>query len=250
MSHLHAEHATLPEVEAFLRAHPYAILPIGSTEQHGPHLPFATDTLLARAFCDGLAEKSGGLVLPAIPVGYAWTWRDIPGTVSLRFDTLLDVVRDIAESLARTGVRALCTVSGHEANRGPLKYALRERIVDHVDIHVLNLFYPGMERILAEAESPAWHDGILHADEIETSMLLATHPELVHVDRAVRDYPEPPASYGMTRVTMGDLMRSGIFGDPTVADAGKGRRWLDLSTDEAARLWRAFLAEHDVTETP
>jgi len=250
MSHLHVERATLPEVESFLRAHPYAILPLGSTEQHGPHLPLATDTLLASAFCDRLAEKSGGLVLPAVPLGYSWTWRDLPGTLTLRFDTLLEVVRDIAESLARSGVRALCTVTGHEANRGPLKYALRERIVDHVDIGVLNLFYPGMERILEEADSPAWRGALLHADEVETSMMLATHPELVHGDRAVRDYPAAPASYGMTATTMGDLMASGVFGDATVADAGKGRRWLELSTDEAARLWRDFLVEHEVRGAP
>jgi creatinine amidohydrolase len=197
-----------------------------------------------------LAEKSGGLVLPALPLGYSWTWRDIPGTVTLRFDTLLEVARDVAESLARNGVRALCVVTGHEANRGPLKYALRERIVDHVDLAVLNLFYPGMEQILEEADSEAWHAGILHADEVETSMLLATHPELVHMDRAVRDYPAPPETYGLTRVTMGDLMASGVFGDATVAEAGKGRRWLELSTDEAARLWRTFLIEHDIPGAP
>ena len=250
MSHLHAPHAALPEVERFLHAHPYAILPIGATEQHGPHLPMATDTLLAESFCARLAAKSGGLVLPALPVGYSWTWRDVAGTLTVRFDTLTLLVRDIAESLARNGVRALCTVTGHEANRGPLKYALRERIVDHVDISVLNLFYPGMELVLQQADSPPWHAGILHADEVETSMLLATHPELVHMERAVRDYPAPPETYGMTRVTMGDLMTSGVFGDATLADAAKGERWLELTTDEAARLWRTFLTDHDIPGAP
>lgn len=246
MTHLHAERATLPEVERFLRQYPYAILPIGATEQHGPHLPLATDTLLAAAFAKRLAEKSGGLVLPSLPLGYSWTWRDVPGTLTLRFDTLIEVVRDVAESLARNGVRALCTVSGHEANRGPLKYALREYLVDRVDLHVLNLFYPGMERILQDADTPAWHDGIFHAEEIETSLLLATHPELVHMERAVRDYPSPPETYGMTRVTMGDLMTSGVFGDATLADTAKGQRWLELTTDEAARLWSAFLTDHGI----
>lgn len=250
MSHLVTETATLPEVEAFLRRHPYAVLPLGSTEQHGPHLPLATDTLLAAAFARRMAEKSGGLVLPPVHLGYSWTWRDLPGTLTLRLDTFLALTRDVAESLARSGVRALCTVTGHEANRGPLKYALRERIVDHVDIAVLNLFYPGMDRILQDADTPAWHAGILHAEEVETSMMLATHPDLVRMERAVRDYPRPPESYGMTRVTMGDLMTSGVFGDATAADAEKGRRWLELSTDEGALLWRGFLAEHHVPGAP
>lgn len=250
MSTLHADHATLPEVRAFLRAHPYAVLPIGATEQHGPHLPLTTDSDLARAYAERIVARSGGLLLPTLPFGYSWTWRDHPGTVTLAFDTLLAVIHDVAAGLARTGVRALLVVTGHEANRGPLKYALRERLADRVDLDVLTLFYPGMETVLSEATSPAWHRGILHAEEVETSLMLAVRPEAVRLERAVRDYPVPPETYGMTRTTMGDLMDSGVFGDATVANAAKGERWLELMADEAARLWRDFLHRHDVPGAP
>lgn len=251
MSHLLAGEATLPEVRDFLGRHPFAILPFGATEQHGPHLPLATDTLLAVDFAVAVAERSGGLVLPALPLGYSWTWRDIPGTLTLRFETMLDVVRDLAESLERSGVRALCTITGHEANRGPLKYALRERLADQTDLQVLNLFYPGLGRVLAEeADSRVWHAGILHADEVETSLLLASHPSLVRMEEAAASYPEAPETYGMTTVTMGDLMTTGVFGDPTVATADKGRRWRDSMAEEAARLWTQFLEQHAIPGRP
>jgi creatinine amidohydrolase len=250
MTWLDADDATLPDVRDFLARRPYAILPVGATEQHGPHLPLSTDTLLAKRFAREVAARSGGLVLPALPFGYSWTWRDVPGTVTMRFDTYLDVVRDVAESLSRTGVRALAIVTGHEANRQPLKYALRERIADRIDLHVLNLFYPGLGEILAQAESPSWANGMLHADEVETSLLLATHPALVRQDLAVRDYPGAPADFGLTVTTMGDLMESGVFGDATLATAEKGARWLALSAVRAADLWRDFLVGHELWREP
>ena len=248
MSWLDADDATLPEVHAFLAAHPFAILPVGATEQHGPHLPLSTDSLLAKRLAREIAARSGGLVLPVLPFGYSWTWRNVPGTLTLGFETYLDVVRDLCESLARSGVRAVAIVSGHEANRQPLKYALRERLADRVDIQVLNLFYPGLAEILTEAESRVWSSGMLHADEVETSLMLASHPERVQMQHAVRDYPAVPDDFGSTVTTMGDLMDTGVFGDATLATAEKGARWLDLSAGRAASLWRAFLERHRIWE--
>jgi creatinine amidohydrolase len=246
MSWLDADDATLPQVRAYLEDHPFAILPVGATEQHGPHLPLSTDSLLAKRLAREIAARSGGLVLPVLPFGYSWTWRNVPGTLTLGFETYLDVVRDLCESLSRSGVRAVAIVSGHEANRQPLKYALRERLADRVDIHVLNLFYPGLAEILAQAESPEWSSGMFHADEVETSLMLTTHPERVHMGHAVRDYPAAPADFGSTLTTMGDLMDSGVFGDATLATAAKGARWLDLSAERAAALWRSFLERHEM----
>lgn len=243
---LDAADATLPEVRAFLQDRPYALLPVGATEQHGPHLPLATDTLLAERFVREIAQRAGGLVLPSLPFGYSWTWRDVPGTMTLAFDTYLAVVHDLAASAQRSGVRALAIVSGHDANRRPIKYAIRERIADALGLPVLNLFYPRLSAILAEADSPAWSHGMLHAEEVETSLMLHHRPDLVHMDRAVRDYPDAPATFDMTEVTMGDLMRTGVFGDATVATAAKGERWLAMAADRAAELWTAFLSERGV----
>ncbi|MFO7547192.1 MAG: creatininase family protein [Trueperaceae bacterium] len=239
---MRADVATLPEVQAFLRTYPYALLPVGSTEQHGPHLPLSTDTVLAEAFVLEIAKRAGGLVLPSLPFGYSWTWRDIPGTLTLRFATYMEVMFDLVSSLKRSGVAAVAIVSGHDANRRPIKYAIRERIVDELGLPVLNLFYPGLEEILAEADSPPWAHGMLHAEEFETSLMLHARPDLVHMDRAVRDYPDAPATFDMTSTTMGDLMGSGVFGDATVATAEKGARWMTRAADDAASLFRTFLS--------
>lgn len=247
---LDAADATLPEVRAFLEAHPYALLPVGATEQHGPHLPLATDTLLAERFVREIARRAGGLVLPSLPFGYSWTWRDVPGTLTLAFDTYLAVVHDLAASAQRSGVRALAIVSGHEANRQPIKYAIRERIADALGLPVIQLFYPGLQALLAEADSPAWKGGMLHAEEFETSLMLHHRPDLVRMEAAVRDYPEAPATFGLTVRTMGDLMGSGVFGDATVADAAKGARWLARTAEDAAALWTAFLVEQGLRTPP
>lgn len=241
-AYLEAARARLPEIREFARQYPFAILPVGSTEQHGPHLPVNTDTLIAERMALEIARRSVGLVLPALPFGYAWVWRDVPATVTLRFDTYMAVVRDIAESLERWGIRAVYIVSGHGSNPQPIKHAIRELIHGKLGIKVLYGMYAGIGEMLAEAESRRWHDDI-HAEEIETSLMLAIAPELVRMDLAAPDYPPVPADYGQSELAMGHFMRSGVFGDPTRATAEKGRRWIDLAAGRSAALWLGYLAE-------
>jgi creatinine amidohydrolase len=241
--YLDAGRATLPEIKAFVARCPCAILPVGSTEQHGPHLPTNTDTLIAEAMAHATARLSCGLVLPAIPLGYAWVWRDVPASLTLNFDTYLMMIRDTVESLSRWGIKAVYIMSGHGANPQALKQALREHIHGRVDIRVLYGMYGGIREMMEEAETESWH-GDLHADEIETSLMLALAPELVRMELAVADYPPAPPDYGMSELSMGQLMRSGVFGDPTRATAEKGRRWLDLGAERSAALWTGFLARH------
>jgi len=244
-SFLEAGPATLPEIREFVSRCPYAILPVGSTEQHGPHLPTNTDTLIAEAIALATAKRSRGLVLPAVPLGYAWVWRDVPATLTLSFDTYMRVVRDTVESLSRWGIKAVYVMSGHGSNPQPIKHALRELIHDRIDVHVLYGMYAGLKEMTAEAESETWH-GDFHAEEIETSLMLAIAPHLVRMELAAADYPPAPADYGQSELSMGHLMRSGVFGDPTKATADKGRRWLDLAAERSAALWTGFLDRHNL----
>jgi creatinine amidohydrolase len=240
---LEAGKARLPEIRGFVEQHPFAIFPVGSTEQHGPHLPLNTDTLIAERIAIETAKRSVGLVLPPMPVGYAWVWREVPGTMTLRFDTYMRFVRDVAESLERWGIKAVYLISGHGSNPQPIKHALRELIHERLRIKVLYDVYAGLDQMLAEAESKRWHSEI-HAEEIETSMMLAIAPELVRMDLAVADYPPLPADYAKSELSMGNLMRSGVFGDPRAATAEKGQRWLNLAAERSASLWLGFLERH------
>lgn len=238
--------STLPEIEAFVGRVPFAILPVGSTEQHGPHLPTNTDTMIAEAIALETAKRSCGIVLPTLPLGYAWVWRDNPASLTLAFDTYMRVIRDTVDSLSRWGVKAVYIISGHGANSQVIKQAVREMIHGTIDVKVLFGMYAGLKQMQAEAESKTWH-GDLHAEEIETSLMLAIAPHLVHMDRAVADYPPAPADYGQSELSMGHLMRTGVFGDATKATAEKGKRWLDIAAGESAELWSGFLARHNLT---
>ncbi|MBM3264705.1 MAG: creatininase family protein [candidate division Zixibacteria bacterium] len=238
--YLDASTATWQECRDYLQAHPCAILPMGATEQHGPHLPQHTDTQIAEALARRVAEQSEGLILPALPFGYSWVWRDYPGTITFSFDTLRAVVTDIARSLHRNGCKTLMLLSTHGANPQPIKYTLRE-LADEMDMRLVNVFYPHLSDLLRNAESPVWQPMNFHAEEFETSILLYLHPEQVRMERAVREYPPVSDAYNLSNLPLGVLSVSGVFGDPTVATAEKGAQWLEACAQEIVKIWKRFL---------
>ncbi|MBI4553406.1 MAG: creatininase family protein [Candidatus Latescibacteria bacterium] len=240
---LDAATATWLDCREFLARHPYAILPLGATEQHGPHLPQNTDTILAEGLAARVAEQTTGLVLPALPIGYSWVWRDYPGSLTLSLNTFLAVIKDIARSLHRNGCRALLLLSAHGANQQPLKYAMRD-LSDELALNILNAFYPNLRDILSDAESPMWMPMNFHADEFETSLMLYLRPELVRIDRVVREYPPRSMDYEMSSLPMGALSQSGVFGDATVATAAKGERWFHACVASIVKVWQEFLEHH------
>ncbi len=221
---------------------PAVILPLGATEQHGYHLPLGVDIILAEALAVRVAEATGATVMPAMPYGYSWVWRDAPGSVTVESRTLEDVIVQIAESLARHDVRHVFLINGHEANGATMKYASR-RLWDHAGVKVWRLFYPDLGSVMAEhCESPTWH-GIVHACEFETSLMLAVAPHLVEMDKAVREYPARDRGYFQGGRPMGELSESGVFGDATLATAEKGEAMLSIFVDSMARAVREICAE-------
>jgi creatinine amidohydrolase len=215
------------EVEEAVGSYPVAILPLGATEQHGHHLPLGVDTMLAEGLARLVAEETGALLLPAVPFGYSWVWRDIPGTVSVQQHHVETVIKDVAHSVSRYGIELLVLINGHEANSSSMKYAARE-LLDELDMPVIHFFYPGLSELIAEhCDSETWH-GMIHACEFETSLMLAMYPEYVQMDKAVAEYPEKPALYGKSTLSLGDISESGVYGDPTKATAEKGRLMLEV----------------------
>lgn len=232
--------ATWEEIRDYWRQKPWAILPLGATEQHGPHLPQNTDTLLAQAVAAGVAQRRGGVVLPAMPVGYSWVWRDYPGSLTFSLDTFRAVVKDLARSLARNNCEVLLIISGHGANPQPLKYTIRE-LADELDMRIFQVFYPHLKTMISELESPLWEAQNFHAEEIETSMMLHLHADLVRWEKVVKEYPPKDPAYQMGAKPLGALSQSGVFGDATVASAAKGERWLAMWIDAIDTIWQELL---------
>lgn len=239
---LDAGGATWRQAEEHIRAGCLAVLPFGAQEQHGPHLPLSTDTVMATGLARRLAGHVPSLLLPAVGYGETWNSDGFPGTVSLGFDTVRLVALDIAGSLHRQGVRGLVVVNGDFGNQTPLRLAAREAR-ERWGFPVLVVDYPGLEEVAAEVctTEPA-RAGFYHADEVETSVVLALEPGLVRMDLAAAEYPEFPPTYGATPVPLRQVSSSGVFGDPTTATAEKGERLLSGLTERALAVLLPFAA--------
>ena len=190
-SRFNVGHLTTDDFARALAEGRWLLLPFGALEQHGPHLPLATDLLEAEHVCLAVAERINGLVGPGLPYGICRTMRNFPGTISLSAETFQRVVRELMAEFVRHGARKVVLYSGHAE---PVQLeALREAAVPLVDadpsLTVLVIGpYAFLEPIRREA-GLAGRDG--HAGSMETSEMLVVAEALVRTDRipAVQDRP-------------------------------------------------------------
>jgi creatinine amidohydrolase len=235
--------ASWPAVEAYLRdGGRVAVLPFGAFEQHGPHLPLSTDTIMAQELARRLADAAGAFLLPPIHYGETSGNNGFPGTVSISFDTVRHIALDICASLRDGGVAGLVVVNGDFGNQAPLKLAAREA-KEQLGYPVLVIDYPGLAEVAAEiCQTPPAGRGFYHADEVETSMVLAIEPTAVTMTEAREEYPEFPPTYGSVPPALREISKSGVFGDPRPATAEKGERILDALTERAWLVLEPFVA--------
>jgi mycofactocin system creatininase family protein len=225
------------------------ILPLGATEQHGPHLPLGTDTIRASALAERMAERLGPafLVAPALPFGCSDEHSGFPGLLGLQHETLARVIVDLARRLTGWGVRRLVLLSAHGGNGEALERALTLLRRELPDLEVRT--NGNLEAIAPVLLEVARRDGIsanalgLHAGEGETSEMLHLRPDLV------RSKDSAPGFTGDMETVRDELRKGGsravteegVLGDPTSAEAGRGARYLDVLTDDLAEL---ILDEH------
>lgn len=236
-----ARDAAWPELRSAWEQGKIAIVAIGAQEEHGPHCPLATDTWIADGLARRLAAELDAVLLPAIPYGETWSTSGYPGTVSLSPETVRHIVLDIGASLKAQGTKALVLVNGHFGNRGPLELACRDLKRDH-SFPALLVDYPGLEELAGEvcSSQPA-APMFYHADEVETSIMLALAPRLVKMDKAVAEYPRFPPTFNAEPVLLNTFCASGVFGDPRPASAEKGEKLLQGLTARSLGLVREFL---------
>lgn len=219
-----------------------AILPVGSTEQHGPHLSLNVDTLSANAVACGVSAQTGVPVLPALPYGAAWGhtahW---PGTLSLSPATVTSAVVEIGEWLLEaSGFTRLLLLNGHVTNFAPLRVALETLRFRHPEMRVaLRGLWEISPRVAAAYTEDAqdWH-----ANAAETSLMLAHHPQGVRPEK-IADDPDRTGSlffsYPVPRTS-----KNGATGRPTLATAAQGETLLAWSIEDlSAQVWAALIEE-------
>ncbi|WAH36362.1 creatininase family protein [Alicyclobacillus dauci] len=231
---------TWPEFVKARKTTNIAVLPIGAIEEHGPHLPLNTDNVAADAFARLVCGQTGAFLLPTMPLGQVWSLKRFPGSLTISNDTLKAIIRDLSESLQMQAIKGLILISGHLGNMAALKEAARE-VQESLQFPVMYLFYPSLnEASKGVMEAPTSHPSIVHADELETSILLSLRPDVVKMDRAVREYPDYPADFDVVPTFWDEVNESGVFGDATMASKEKGDAIMRRVVDKAVELVEHF----------
>ncbi len=226
---------TWPEARRRFREVDIALLPVGSIEQHGPHLPLDTDAFDAEWLARRVAERCTSprpLVLPLIPYGVSYHHDDFAGTLSVSPETLSRLVHEIGMAAARNGATKLVIVNGHGGNVPALHFAAQ---MINRDAHIFTTVETG-ETSAPELDSLVETPNDVHAGEGETSTALANRPHLVRLKEARPHVPSFSSRYldfssrrsvewyGRTS----RISRSGVMGDPTRASKEKGEKLLEL----------------------
>lgn len=227
-----------PEYQAKVRDGAPVFLPLGATEQHGPHMAMNVDVVLPTAVCERVARAIGGIVAPTIPYGYKSQPRSgggeqFPGTTSLDAQTFALVVRDVICGLAHDGVRRLVVVNGHFENMWPavegVDLGLREARRDGFgDLQVMRLeYWDFVRRETLDRLFPEGFPGteLEHASLLETSLMLLLRPEMVEMDKVPSDGPAQFPTYDRHPVPQGLVPTSGVLARAERASSEKGE-WL------------------------
>jgi creatinine amidohydrolase len=203
------------------RGHEVGLVPVGAIEQHGPHLPVGTDTIVASALCAAAGELTDSLVLPAISLGVSYGHGTVlAGTLSLTPDLLVATVHQYVRWASVTGLRRLIFVNAHLGNAASLGVATDSVRLLAPQLRVATLdWWAADPAVLAEVTA----DGAdIHANRAETAMMLAIAPDLVQAERAP-DADDPDRTDGLIfRYTAPALSRNGVTGRPSQATAELG----------------------------
>lgn len=254
------EKMSWPEVDAAAADNRVVLVPVGTLEDHGRHLPVDTDVVLAQGVCQAATEliPEEVVLFPAITHGYSPHHIDFPGTITIGWKTFVDHLQDVTRSLVHHGFRKILLINGHGSNRPVIDMAARLTVVEHPYAHCGSLSWwelTKVREVFAPIRESEW---VAHACELETSMYLALDPDNVDMTKAEKDTSfnkgphfwsdlagAPPPGYrnpvGLTEF-WSTVTNDGVKGDPTLATEEKGRLLLAAAADELAAIVREFRA--------
>lgn len=250
------EYLTWPEINEAVEAEKVLLLPIGSTEQHGHHLPLDVDNFLATNVCIEAAKKAPRelLVMPNIPYGYNEHAQDFPGTIHVTYEHFIEYCLDVCKSAAYTGFRRIVLVDGHGSNEHLCEFIARRATLE-TDAIVATTMWTNL--IINEFEEirESGMGGAAHACELETSAYLYLDPDRVQMDKAADHYGGAAGSEGSNYLYV-DLSKgwgpvkvikwtsastpNGVSGAPTLATADKGKVLVEAASDHLVAFSREF----------
>src|SRR5690348_13527751 len=249
------EEFTWPEIRDAVAENRVCVLPVGTVEQHGPHLPLVTDVLTATEMSRRAVEciPEEAILMPSVYYAFNVHHLDFPGTIAVEGETFINYVTDIGLSLAHHGFRKILLVNGHGSNVPFLDVAARN-ITNRSEavcamVSWWSLIPRELFRELRESEYPG---GMAHGCELETSVLLHLRPDLVQMEKAEKDINFQRTEFffwdleGGTPVFFQEWFsrysKTGTVGDPTKASALKGERFVNAVIDRMVALLRDFRA--------
>jgi creatinine amidohydrolase len=257
-----------PDIQAYLKVCDLVLVPMASTEQHGPHLPLCTDTVTAIEVASRVAKINNMLHTPAIWTGYSPQHMAGPGegrgTITIRSSTLQALMYDVARSLIHHGFNKILFINGHGSNVKVVDPVLRK--IRYDTGAMVGFCIPYMERYTGlleglmenpKDETPGWH-----ASELETSQMLAHNPDIVRMDRAVKTLTSIPKwlpssfgkkdgapdiqfegySYFQFPMDHHEFTDSGVTGNPERATAAKGQEAFRRYAEHVAKAVQALAA--------
>ena len=227
-----AEEMTSAEFEKRAKAKPLVIVPFGSLEEHGSHLPLCTDAFQAEEVAVRVAEKLGAIVLPTIKYGEGRSTRNFPGTISLSSKTVRHLAFDIVSELARNGIDKVMILTGHAGTghmaalrEGALKALEKDKRLKIMVLSDYDIAYGLLGKEFPKADG--------HGGEIETSRIMNIRPELVRSSRPVGRTRAPEY---MLLPNPEKYFPTGIIGDSRRATAAKGKKLDDYIVRELCEL--------------
>ena len=231
------------------------ILNVSATEDHGPHMPLDTDTVLGMAVANGVADMAPEevLVMPPIAYGFNEHHKDFPGVIWIQPETLIAFVTDVTKSLAHHGFRRILLLNSHGSNHPVLDLAARKTVIE-TGIICVSASYWNLCSDRLNALRNTEVGGIAHAGELAAAMYRHLHHELVDLRQATnQNLPDPQTKFfnlyldkcggkAMLMRWLSEASPDGTMGDPTVGDAEAGRKFLEAAVEETTALVREIRA--------
>lgn len=247
---------TWPEINEAILAKKVVLLPIGSTEQHGHHLPLDVDNFLARSVCLEAARRIPRevLVMPTIPYGYNEHALDFPGTIHVTYHHFIEYCLDVCKSVAHAGFDRLIIVDGHGSNEHLCEFIARRATLE-TDALFASTMWTNLGAEAFNTVRDSGMGGAAHACELETSVYLHLAPERVQMDKATDHYGGAAGQEG-SKLLQVDLARplppmkvvqwtsgatpTGVSGAATLATAAKGKVTLDGAAENLVTFIQEF----------